>query len=82
MTYYVLLQTEKKATELINEQNDVISDTDSILEMEYTFYKKLYSCVDVNVDKMEDFLQSVNNEPSVAHMAFDLRTAPLHFSNS
>jgi hypothetical protein len=30
--------------------------------MEYTFYKKLYSCVDVNVDKMENFLQSVNNE--------------------
>jgi hypothetical protein len=30
--------------------------------MEYTFYKKLYSCVDVNVDKMEEFLQSVNNE--------------------
>ena len=55
-------QESNAVKELINEQNDVISDTDSILEMEYTFYKKLYSCVDVNVDKMEDFLQSVNNE--------------------
>jgi hypothetical protein len=49
---YPTKQESNAVKELINEQNDVISDTDSILEMEYTFYKKLYSCVDVNVDNM------------------------------
>lgn len=42
--------------ELLCDDDRVVSDTDTILEEEYKFYSKLYSCVEVDVDKMNELL--------------------------
>lgn len=42
--------------ELICDSNEIVSDTDSILEEQYAFYRKLYSCVDIDVNKMNTLL--------------------------
>lgn len=53
-------QENNAVKELINEHGDMVNDTDGILDMEYNFYKKLYSCVDVDKKCMNDFIDAVD----------------------
>ncbi|CAC5360930.1 unnamed protein product [Mytilus coruscus] len=53
-------QENNAVKELINDKGDVISDTDGILDIEYSFYKNLYSCVKVDNVKMDEFISSVD----------------------
>jgi hypothetical protein len=38
------------------------NDTDSILDIEYDFYKDLYSSVQIENDKIDEFLEHVNKK--------------------
>ena len=42
--------------ELLCNDNSVVNDIDSILDEQYNFYSKLYSCVEIDVDKMNELL--------------------------
>ncbi|CAC5399230.1 unnamed protein product [Mytilus coruscus] len=53
-------QENNAVKELINDKGDVISDTDGILDIEYSFYKNLYSCVKVDNVKVDEFISSVD----------------------
>ncbi|VDI69625.1 Hypothetical predicted protein [Mytilus galloprovincialis] len=53
-------QENNAVKELINDKGDVIGDTDGILDIEYSFYKNLYSCVNVDNVKMEEFISSID----------------------
>ena len=46
--------------ELIGDDNVMVSDVDSILDLQYNFYKKLYSCVEIEEEKMFQLLDSVD----------------------
>jgi len=58
-------QNNKSISELINEEGNTVRDTDSILHEQYKYYKELYSCVDVNEDDIDSFLQKINISVSV-----------------
>ena len=58
------LQLEKKQEsncikELYNEQSESVNDIDSILDVEYDFYSKLYSSVQIDENEMKMFLNNV-----------------------
>ena len=62
--YFLNLEKYKQENnaikELFNDNNEIVSDTEGILEIEYNFYKNLYSCVEIDNDKMDQFLESVD----------------------
>lgn len=55
-------QENNSIKELLNSKNEIVSDTDGILELQYSFYKDLYSCVETDSDKMVEFLESVDKK--------------------
>ncbi|CAG2188037.1 unnamed protein product [Mytilus edulis] len=54
-------QENNAVKELINDKGDGISDTDGILDIEYSFYNNLYSCFKVDNVKMEEFISSIDH---------------------
>ncbi|CAC5423448.1 unnamed protein product [Mytilus coruscus] len=55
-------QESNSVKELYNENDEIVNDTDGILDIEYNFYKDLYSCVEIETDKLCDFLQHVDKK--------------------
>ncbi|CAC5397685.1 unnamed protein product [Mytilus coruscus] len=55
-------QKSNSVKELYNENDEIVNDTDGILDIEYNFYKDLYSCVEIETDKLCDFLQHVDKK--------------------
>jgi hypothetical protein len=64
--YFLNLEKYKQETnsvkELFNKNGEVVNDTDSILDIEYDFYKDLYSSVQIENDKIDEFLEHVNKK--------------------
>jgi hypothetical protein len=54
------MQETNSVKELFNKNGEVVNDTDSILDIEYDFYKDLYSSVQIENDKIDEFLEHVN----------------------
>ncbi|CAC5405809.1 unnamed protein product [Mytilus coruscus] len=62
--YFFNLEKHKQEVNCIkelydSEHNIVVSDTEKLLELQYQFYNKLYSCVETNEHAMDELLQSV-----------------------
>ena len=62
--YFFNLEKHKQEANCIkelfdSEHNIVVSDTENLLELQYQFYNKLYSCVETNEHAMDELLQSV-----------------------
>ncbi|CAC5416070.1 unnamed protein product [Mytilus coruscus] len=55
-------QESNSVKKLYNENDEIVNDTDGILDIEYNFYKDLYSCVEIETDKLCDFLQHVDKK--------------------
>ncbi|CAG2235175.1 unnamed protein product [Mytilus edulis] len=55
-------QESNSVKELYNVNDEIVNDTDGILDIEYNFYKELYSCVEIETDKLCDFLQHVDKK--------------------
>lgn len=53
-------QENNSVKELLNENNESVTDTEGILDLQHDFYRKLYSCVETENDKMEELLDSVD----------------------
>ena len=45
--------------ELVNDKNEIISDTEELLELQYDFYRKLYSCVQTDDNAVEEILKNI-----------------------
>jgi hypothetical protein len=56
------MQETNSVKELFNKNGEVVNDTDSILDIEYDFYKDLYSSVQIENDKIDEFLEHVNKK--------------------
>jgi len=54
-------QRKNNISELLVENDEIVSDTDSILDYEFKFYSELYSCVDVKNKDIDSFLNGINN---------------------
>lgn len=52
-------QQKKCISELLVDNGDTVSDTDSIMNVEYEFYKELYSCVDTETESIDTYLQCI-----------------------
>ena len=46
--------------ELLNEKNESVTDTEGILDIQYDCYKNLYSCVEIEHDKIVELLDSID----------------------
>ncbi|CAG2242715.1 unnamed protein product [Mytilus edulis] len=55
-------QENNSIKELLNENNESVYATEGILDLQYKFYKELYSCVDTDNDKMSELLDSVDTK--------------------
>ncbi|CAC5367732.1 unnamed protein product [Mytilus coruscus] len=55
-------QENNSIKELLNDNNESVYATEGILDLQYTFYKELYSCVDTDNDKMSELLDSVDTK--------------------
>ncbi|CAC5382027.1 unnamed protein product [Mytilus coruscus] len=55
-------QENNSIKELLNDNNESVYATEGILDIQYKFYKELYSCVDTDNDKMSDLLDSVDTK--------------------
>lgn len=58
--YFLNLEKHKQENNSIKEilcsDGNIVSDTEGILDEQYKFYSNLYSCVEINVDKMNELL--------------------------
>lgn len=88
--YFLQLEKHKQELncirELMNEDNEIVSNTDDLLDVQYTFYSKLYSCVEIEENVMQEFVQNVplticdddkvlcDNEISVDEIAIALKS--------
>ncbi|VDI83663.1 Hypothetical predicted protein [Mytilus galloprovincialis] len=52
-------QESNSVKELYNVNDEIVNDTDGILDIEYNFYKELYSCVEIETDKLCDFFYNM-----------------------
>lgn len=52
-------QNKNVIGELFLENGDLVTDTDGILECEFEFYRKLYSCVEVKEENIENYLTNI-----------------------
>lgn len=62
--YFLNLEKHKQECNSIkelfdSENNIVVSETERLLDLQYKFYNKLYSCVDTNVEAMDILLENV-----------------------
>ncbi|CAC5423428.1 unnamed protein product [Mytilus coruscus] len=55
-------QENNSIKELLNDNNESVYATEDILDLQYKFYKELYSCVDTDNDKMSELLDSVDTK--------------------
>ncbi|CAC5361467.1 unnamed protein product [Mytilus coruscus] len=49
-------QENNSIKELLNDNNESVYATEGILDLQYKFYKELYSCVDTDNDKMSELI--------------------------
>lgn len=55
-------QKKSSISELLVANGDTVSDTDSILNTEFDFYRELYSCVETDTDSIDAYLQCIENK--------------------
>lgn len=55
-------QSNNCVSELITESGTEVNDTNSILEEEFNYYKKLYSCIDIENEEIDSFLAGVSGQ--------------------
>jgi len=53
-------QSKNTISEILLSNGKVVSDTDSILDCEFDFYRELYSCVSTKNNDIDNFVQYVN----------------------
>lgn len=62
--YFLQLEKHKQESncikELLNDNNESVCNTEDILDVEYKFYKKLYSSVEIDETVMNEFLENVD----------------------
>jgi len=54
-------QSKNSITELLSDEGNLLTDTNTILQEEYSYYEKLYSCVNVNEEDIDNFILDTPN---------------------
>ncbi|CAG2243758.1 unnamed protein product [Mytilus edulis] len=64
--YFLQMEKQKQEShcikELLNENNESVTNTEGILDTQYDFYNKLYSSVKTDDEVMKEFLKNVNTK--------------------